>query len=59
MQLWATMIYCCVSAAVFNFALGFKNVCTPDAAFRFTCPNQRTFYTSAVFWGTCSCERDA
>lgn len=57
MQLWATLIYCFVSAAVFNFAMGFKDVCTADAQFRFTCPNQRTFFTSAVFWGTLSPKR--
>lgn len=34
-----------------------KNVCTPEAAFRFSCPNQRTFFTSAVFWGTLSPKR--
>ena len=56
-QLVATLIYCLVSAAVFNFALGFKDVCTPDATFKFTCPNQRTFYSAAVFWGTISPKR--
>ena len=56
-QLIATMIYCCVSAAIFNFAMGFKDVCTPTAAFRFTCPNQRTFFTAAIFWGTISPKR--
>lgn len=56
-QLVATLIYCLVSASVFNFALGFKDVCTAEATFKFTCPNQRTFYTAAVFWGTISPKR--
>lgn len=57
MQLWATFLYCCVSSAVFNFALSFDNVCTPEATFRFTCPNQRTFFSSAVVWGTSEYKR--
>jgi OPT family small oligopeptide transporter len=57
MQLWATMIYCLVSTSIFNFAMGFKDVCTKDAQFRFTCPNQRTFYSAAIFWGTISPKR--
>ncbi|KAK4687087.1 hypothetical protein P7C73_g3042, partial [Tremellales sp. Uapishka_1] len=56
-QMVATMIYCVVSAAVFNFAMGFPNVCTETASFRFTCPNQRTFFTAAIFWGTISPKR--
>lgn len=34
MQLWATVIMSVVSASVLNFAMGFKDVCTPDAQFR-------------------------
>lgn len=56
-QLIATLIYCLVSASIFNFAMGFKNICTPTADFKFTCPNQRTFFTAAVFWGTISPKR--
>jgi len=57
MQLWATLIYSFVSSGVFNLAMSFKNVCTPQAAFKFSCPNQRTFFTSAIFWGTLSPNR--
>lgn len=57
MQLWATLIYCFVSSAIFNFAMGFKNICTADASFKFTCPGHRTFFTSAIFWGTLSPKR--
>ena len=53
----ATFIYCMVSSAIFNFAMSFKGICTADAAFNFTCPNQRTFYTAALFWGTISPKR--
>ncbi|ORX37519.1 OPT oligopeptide transporter protein-domain-containing protein [Kockovaella imperatae] len=56
-QLIATFIYCIVSSSIFNFAMGFKGACTPEADFRFTCPNQRTFFTAAVFWGTISPKR--
>lgn len=56
-QLWATLIMSAVSASVLNFAMSFKDVCTPEAQFRFTCPNQRTFYAAAVFWGTISPNR--
>lgn len=56
-QLWATLIYCLVSAAIFNFAMSFDGICTPDADFNFYCPNQRTFFTAAVFWGTISPKR--
>jgi hypothetical protein len=30
----------------------FKNVCTPKAAWRMTCPGTNTLFTAAVFWGT-------
>ncbi|GFZ47046.1 hypothetical protein JCM24511_04272 [Saitozyma sp. JCM 24511] len=56
-QLWATLMYCMVSASIFNFAMGFPDACMADAAFRFTCPNQRTFFTAAIFWGTLSPKR--
>ena len=56
-QMLATLIMCLVSAAIFNFAMSFKDICTPDATFRFTCPNQRTFFTAALFWGTISPKR--
>lgn len=56
-QMVGTLIYCLVSAAIFNFAMSFRDICTADAAFRFTCPNQTTFYTAAVFWGTISPKR--
>ena len=57
MQLVAAFIYSMVSAAIFNFAMGFRDACTEDAAFRFACPNQRTFFTASVFWGTISPNR--
>ena len=56
-QLFATLIMCLVSSAIFDFALSFKDICTPEATFRFTCPNQRTFFTAALFWGTISPKR--
>lgn len=38
--------------ALFNFLLGFKNVCTAEASFNMSCPGINTFFTASVFWGT-------
>ncbi|ORX40104.1 OPT oligopeptide transporter protein-domain-containing protein [Kockovaella imperatae] len=56
-QMWATMVYSIVSASIFNFAMSFRDVCTKDAAFNFTCPGQEQYFTAAVFWGTLSPKR--
>jgi OPT family oligopeptide transporter len=56
-QMWATLIYCMVSSSIFNFAMGFKDICTPTAEFSFKCPQQTTYFTAAVFWGTLSPKR--
>ena len=56
-QMWATFVYSIVSASVFNFAMGFRGVCTEDADFNFTCPGQEQYFTAAVFWGTLSPKR--
>ena len=56
-QMVATLINCFISAALLNFQMSFKDVCTADAAFSFSCPGQNTFFTSAVFWGTLSPKR--
>jgi hypothetical protein len=53
----ATVIFTFVSAGILNFQMSFKDVCTADAAFGFTCPGHNTFFTSAVFWGTLSPKR--
>jgi OPT family oligopeptide transporter len=53
-QMVAVLISTFVCTAVFNFQLGFRDVCTADAAFGFTCPGQNTFFTASVFWGTLS-----
>lgn len=37
-QMIATMVSTLVCTAVFNFQMGFKDVCTPDATFGLTCP---------------------
>lgn len=52
MQLWGTLVATFVSASLFNFQMSFPNICTSEAAFRFSCPGQNTFFTGAVFWGT-------
>ncbi|ORX39551.1 OPT oligopeptide transporter protein-domain-containing protein [Kockovaella imperatae] len=50
-QIVATFIFSVVSALEFNFIMGLRDVCTPDAAFRFTCPYQTSFFTATIFWG--------
>ncbi|GMK55614.1 hypothetical protein CspeluHIS016_0206700 [Cutaneotrichosporon spelunceum] len=53
---WAQMVATLISAfactALFNFLLGFKNICTNDATFNMTCPGTNTFFTASVFWGS-------
>lgn len=56
-QMLATLVSTFVCTGVFNFQLGFANVCTSDASFGFTCPGQNTFFTASVFWGTLSVKR--
>ncbi|KAL7421661.1 hypothetical protein Q5752_003430 [Cryptotrichosporon argae] len=51
-QMVATLISTFICTAVYNFQLGFADICTSDAAFQFTCPGENTFFTAAVFWGT-------
>ncbi|KAL1408598.1 hypothetical protein Q8F55_005411 [Vanrija albida] len=51
-QLVATLVASFVEAAIFNFMMSFKGVCTPDAAWQMTCPGTNTFFTASVFWGT-------
>ncbi|WVQ66274.1 OPT family small oligopeptide transporter [Kwoniella botswanensis] len=53
-QIVATVIYSIVSSLQYNFIMNIKDVCTSDAAFRFTCPAQTSFYTSIIFWGIIS-----
>lgn len=53
---WAQMVptvvstFVCVGIMVYQ--LDIENVCTKDGPFRFTCPNENTFFTAAVLWGT-------
>jgi OPT family oligopeptide transporter len=56
-QMVATLIFTFVSAGILNFQMSFKDVCTKNAQFGFTCPGHNTFFTSAVFWGTLSPKR--
>lgn len=34
------------------FQMGIKDVCTPEAPNRFTCPITHSFFTASVMWGT-------
>ncbi|WOO80299.1 Oligopeptide transporter 2 [Vanrija pseudolonga] len=51
-QMIATLISSLVCTSLFNFQMGFKNVCLPNASFKFTCPGDYTFFNAAVFWGS-------
>lgn len=47
-QIIATLVSTFVSTGVFNFQMTkIANVCTPEAAFKFTCPGINTFFTAA------------
>ena len=56
-QIIATGVATLISTSIFNFQMGFPNVCTAEASFGYTCPGQNTFFTAAVFWGTLSPKR--
>ena len=56
-QMWATLISSVVSAGIFNFVMGLRDVCTGNGIFDFTCPQQHIYFTAAVFWGTLSPKR--
>lgn len=51
-QVVATLVSTFICVAIFNFQMGFRDVCTDNAAFGFTCPGEYTFFTASVFWGT-------
>jgi hypothetical protein len=46
-QMVATFVSTVVCTGVFNFQMHIENVCTPAAAFGFTCPGINTFFTAA------------
>ncbi|ORY23933.1 OPT oligopeptide transporter protein-domain-containing protein [Naematelia encephala] len=51
-QMVATVVSTFICTAVMNFQMGFRDVCTSEAAFGLSCPGENTFFTAAVFWGT-------
>ena len=51
-QMVPTLVSTFISVAVIQYQVFIKDICTPDAPFRFTCPGPNTFFTAAVFWGT-------
>jgi OPT family oligopeptide transporter len=51
-QLAATLVSTFVCTGVLKFQVDIENVCTPDAPTRFYCPDQNTFFTASVLWGT-------
>ncbi|KAL1408600.1 hypothetical protein Q8F55_005413 [Vanrija albida] len=51
-QLIPTIVCSLLQAGIFDFVMGFKNVCTNEASFGMSCPGVNTFFTAAVFYGT-------
>ncbi|KAK0203274.1 OPT-domain-containing protein [Desarmillaria ectypa] len=52
-QLVATFVSTFVCVGVLNFQLTqIPNVCAPEQQDRFTCPDENTFFTASVLWGT-------
>lgn len=51
-QMVPTLVSTFVCVSIVSYQVHLKDVCTPDAPFRFTCPGENTFFTAAVLWGT-------
>lgn len=52
-QMIPTLFSTIICVAVMQFQMGLENVCALHGApFSFTCPNQNSFFTAAVLWGT-------
>ncbi|KAK5987748.1 Oligopeptide transporter 2 [Cladobotryum mycophilum] len=51
-QMVPTLISTFVSVGVVTYQVHIKDVCTATAPFRFLCPQETTFYTSGILWGT-------
>lgn len=51
-QLFSTFIQIFVALGVINWQIAnVENICTKQAANKFTCPKELNFYSSATFWG--------
>ncbi|KAJ7032867.1 OPT-domain-containing protein [Mycena alexandri] len=52
-QIYATILSSFVCTAILNFQMTkIPDVCTPDQANHFICPDVNTFFTASVLWGT-------
>lgn len=51
-QMVPTFVSTFVFVGVLQYQIHIDKICTDDAPFRFICPNQNTFFTAAVTWGT-------
>ncbi|OAA70800.1 Tetrapeptide transporter, OPT1/isp4 [Akanthomyces lecanii RCEF 1005] len=51
-QMVPTLATTFVAVGVLTYQITLKDVCTENAPFRFYCPNETTFFTAAVLWGT-------
>ncbi|CAE7182909.1 unnamed protein product [Rhizoctonia solani] len=52
-QTIATVVSTLVAMSIMNWQVNsIKDVCTPQAQAKFTCPGTSTFFTASVIWGT-------
>ncbi|KAL7932662.1 OPT oligopeptide transporter domain-containing protein [Trichoderma chlorosporum] len=51
-QMVPTLVSTFVCVAIVSYQVHFEGVCTQDAPFKLTCPDQNSFFTAAVLWGT-------
>ncbi|ODQ82656.1 hypothetical protein BABINDRAFT_5591, partial [Babjeviella inositovora NRRL Y-12698] len=51
-QMLATVVQCFVSLGVMNWVLSnVDGLCTPHQAQKFSCPNDRSFFSASIIWG--------
>lgn len=51
-QMVPTLATTLVAVGILHYQITLKDVCTPDAPFRFYCPSETIFFSAAVIWGT-------
>ncbi|QYT00822.1 hypothetical protein H0G86_007889 [Trichoderma simmonsii] len=51
-QMVPTLVSTFVSVGIVSYQVHLKDICTENAPFKFTCPNQTSFFTGVTLWGT-------
>ncbi|OPB41958.1 hypothetical protein A0O28_0030750 [Trichoderma guizhouense] len=51
-QMVPTLVSTFVSVGIVSYQVHLKDICTEKAPFKFTCPNQTSFFTGVTLWGT-------